>query len=175
MKRYLITATISTDILYEKLQKHKPDYILYRDKLNVDYADEAKKFVKTCLKFKNLKIFLHSDVELAHKLKVNGVHLTSREFEKIKRAKELDLEVIISAHIKEEVLLAQKEGAGYVTYSPIFLTPHKGKPKGIEYLKELLSVCKIKVFALGGIVNEQQVNEVTKTGVYGFASIRYFE
>ena len=76
--------------------------------------------------------------------------------------------------VNEEVLKAQKVGADYVTYSPIFTTPNKGKPKGIEDLKIILDKVDIKVFALGGIINKAQIEEIASTKAFGFASIRYF-
>jgi len=102
------------------------------------------------------------------------VHLTSTQFDKIEYAKSLGLEVIVSTHTHDEVLQAQDLGADAVTYSPIFSSPGKGEPKGVEDLKELLNKCSVKVFALGGIVDEKQVSEIEKTQAYGFASIRYF-
>lgn len=65
-------------------------------------------------------------------------------------------------------------GADYVTYSPIFVSPNKGKPKGVEDLQKLLEKTEIKVFALGGIVSHEQIDLVEESGVYGFASIRHF-
>jgi thiamine-phosphate pyrophosphorylase len=130
--------------------------------------------VKIC-KQNGVKPFLHTDVDLAQRLQADGVHLTSTQFEKILHAKELGLEVIISTHTYDEVLKAQSLGADYVTYSPIFTTPDKGEPKGVDDLKVLLNKCTVKVFALGGIVEEQHVETVEKSGVFGFASIRYFE
>ena len=82
--------------------------------------------------------------------------------------------MIISTHTHEEVLKAQKLGADAVTYSPIFASPGKGEPKGIEDLKELLKKCNIKVFALGGIVESSHIKAVEEARAYGFASIRFF-
>jgi len=90
------------------------------------------------------------------------------------KAKNIGLEVIISTHTHQEVLRAQKLGADAVTYSPIFASPNKGAPKGIDALKELLEVCDISVFALGGIVDKSHVDMIEQTKAYGFASIRYF-
>ncbi len=157
-----------------QMKFHMPEYVLYRDKMNVNYAVDAEAFINVCLALDGVKIFLHQDAKLASKLKATGVHLTSTQFEKIPHAKKLGLEVIISTHTHEEVLLAQKLGADAVTYSPIFASPDKGEPKGVEDLKALLQKCKIKVFALGGIVESWHVEAVEEAGVYGFASIRYF-
>jgi len=182
MKKYLITSpefytdtpAIFTQKLHKQIRKHKPDYVLYRDKQTSRYKGMAKVFLDVALKYKNIKAFLHTDVELAAQLNAYGIHLPSTAFDKIKEAKDLGLKVIISTHTKEEVLNAESLGAEYVTYSPIFATPNKGKPKGVDDLKALLSQTQIKVFALGGIVEQKELDLIAKSGVYGFASIRYF-
>ena len=182
MQKYLITSrefytdtpAVFRSILHEQFVQHSPTYALYRDKSNLNYDTQASHFVEVCNQFENIKSFIHRDVDLAKKLDSNGVHLISTQFDKINYAKEQGLEVIISTHTKDEVLKAQKLGADAVTYSPIFTSPNKGVPKGIEDLKELLNLCSIKVFALGGIVEDSQIKQIEKTKAYGFASIRYF-
>ncbi|MCK9491701.1 MAG: thiamine phosphate synthase [Sulfurimonas sp.] len=182
MKKYLITSiefytdtpAIFRTILHEQFVKHLPDLALYRDKTNPNYEIQAAHFVEVCGQFENIKSFIHRDPKLAKKLGATGVHLTSTQNEEIEFAKELGLEVIISTHTIEEILDAQKKGADMVTYSPIFASPNKGEPKGIEVLKKLLDLCKIKVFALGGIVSQKQIDLIKETKAYGFASIRYF-
>ena len=182
MKKYLITSrefytdtpAVFRKIFHEQCIEHMPDFALYRDKSNPNYAIQAEHFIEVCAQMQGLKSFIHSDVDLARKLNASGVHLTSKEFEKIEYAKSLYLEVIISTHTHEEVLKAQELGANAVTYSPIFATPGKGEPKGIEDLKELLEKVEIDVFALGGIVSAEQVNAVKESSAFGFASIRYF-
>lgn len=182
MKKYLITSkefyTDTPDIFREKLQKqfeiHMPDFALYRDKENLNYSKKAKDFIDICNEFGSVKSFIHRDVELAFELKATGVHLTSTQFEEIPHAKSKNLEVIISTHTHEEVLKAERLGADYVTYSPIFASPNKGEPKGIDDLKELLKKCNIKVFALGGIIDAGHLESINMCRVYGFASIRYF-
>ena len=182
LKKYLITSrefytdtpAVFRKILHEQLVKYLPNYVLYRDKTNPNYALQAEHLVEVCAQFEDIKAIIHSDVELARKLYAYGVHLTSLEFNKIDKAKEYGLKVIVSTHTKEEVFRAEELGADYVTYSPIFITPNKGEPKGIEDLKELLYKTKIKVFALGGIVDIREVEKVEEIEAYGFASIRYF-
>ena len=182
MKKYLITSrefytdspAVFRKILHERLVKHLPDFALYRDKSNPRYKELASHFVQTCSQFENVKSFIHADADLAKSLNATGVHLTSTQFEQIEYAKSLNLEVAVSAHTHEEVLNAEEKGADYATYSPIFASPNKGEPKGVEDLKDLLAKTDMKVFALGGIVSEEQVDFVERSGVYGFASIRYF-
>lgn len=182
MKKYMITSKelYSRDIglfasnLRKRIKKYAPEYILYRDKSNNDYAFTAAEFVKVCRESSDIKSFLHQDIFLAKELGAHGVHLTSTQFEMIKPAKELGLEVIISTHTYQEVLKARKLGADRVTYSPVFHSPLKGEPKGLDDLKWLLAKVSIPVFALGGVVSDREVELLGSTGVYGFASIRYF-
>lgn len=182
MKKYLITSrefytdtpAVFRNILHEQFKKYMPDYALYRDKSNPNYNIQAAHFVEVCTQFQSVKSFIHRDSDVAKELNATGVHLTSTQFDQIEYAKSLGLEVIISTHTHDEVLKAQKLGADAVTYSPIFASPGKGEPKGLEDLRELLNKCTVKVFALGGIVEEEQVAEIEKTTSYGFASIRYF-
>lgn len=182
MKKYLITSpkfytdesTVFRDKLEKQLKRYQPDFVLFRDKLNTNYHVLAKDFMDICLKFQTIKSFIHTDVELAKKLHAHGVHLPSHASKSIQKAKSLGLEVIISTHTYAEVFMAEELGADYVTYSPIFDTPDKGEPKGVEDLHKLLQISKVKVFALGGITSKKEISKVAKTNVYGFASIGYF-
>ncbi|MGE4396885.1 MAG: thiamine phosphate synthase [Sulfurimonas sp.] len=182
MQKYLITSEefygttpeLFRSKLHIQLKKHKPSYALYRDKTNPDYKELAAVFADVCKEYSGLKCFVHQDAELAYSLGVSGVHLTSAQFEEIQEAKRMGLFVIISTHSKEEVLRARKLGADAVTYSPIFASPRKGEPKGVEELKKILNISDIKVFALGGIVTKEQVEMIERSKAYGFASIRYF-
>jgi len=174
MQSYLITSSEFNADLHEQLQLHLPTYALYRDKLNPNYDVDAKHHVQVCSQFDNVKSFLHQKPDLAKKLNATGVHLNSSQFDKIEYCKSLGLEVIISTHTHEEVLKAQALGADAVVYSPIFSSPNKGEPKGIKDLTSLVQKVDIKVFGLGGIIDEKQIKEIEKSGAYGFASIRYF-
>ena len=71
-------------------------------------------------------------------------------------------------------MYAQNEGADAITFSPIFNSPGKGKPLGLEKLKEINDKINIKCFALGGIIHKDQVDACEALGVFGFASIRFF-
>ncbi|MDN5096337.1 thiamine phosphate synthase [Aliarcobacter butzleri] len=183
MKKYLITdpnyytnnELIFKQTLSNAFEKHKVDFACFRDKQSNNFEALAKTFIETCHE-KNIKnTFLNSDFLLAQKLGFYGVHLTSTQFEDIKKAKELNLKIIISCHNIEDVETARKYEADYITYSPIFDTPNKGKAKGIKDLELVLNSFKdMKIIALGGIIDETHVSKIEKTKAYGFASIRYF-
>jgi len=152
---------------------NRADWILYRDKGCNKYQLRAKEFYSLFLEGRP-KILLHQDFTLASALGAWGVHLTSKQFNAIKDAKQLGLFTIISTHTFNEIALAEELGADAVTFSPIFKTPNKGEPKGIAQLKEAILQFKIDIIALGGIISKEQIEEVKRVGAYGFASIRYF-
>jgi len=182
VKKYLITSPefytdipeIFTQKLEKQIEKHKPDFVLLRHKETSHYHVLAVAFMQVMEKYPAIKAFIHDDIKLAVELKVAGVHLPSNSFDKIEKAKREKLEVIVSTHNQDEVVTVERLGADYVTYSPIFTTPNKGEPKGVEALSILLAFSDIHVFALGGIVTDKEVALLCKTKVYGFASIRYF-
>ena len=163
------------EVLINTLNKQNIDIACFRDKESGNFQDLAKIFIKIC-KEKNIKkILLNGDYLLAHELNASGVHLTSTQFDNISKAKKLGLYVIISCHTFEDIQKAINNQADAITYSPIFETPNKGTPKGIEALKEVVDKYpKINIIALGGIINEKQIEQISKTKTYGIASIRYF-
>jgi thiamine-phosphate pyrophosphorylase len=182
VKSYLITdptfygttpETIESalDVIYSH---NLPDFSLFRDKQTVEYSSLAQTFITISREYKIPHVLLHRDYKLAHQLGADGVHLTSSQFDEITEAKKRGLYVIISTHTHEEALRAQTLGADAITYSPIFPSPNKGVPKGLEDLKEIVDKIEIPIFALGGITTEEQIKAVEECGVYGFASIRYF-
>ncbi len=163
------------EILINVLNKQQIDIACFRDKESGNFEDLAKVFIKICKEKDIKRILLNDDFTLAQKLNATGVHLTSTQFDEIQKAKELGLYVIISCHTFEDIKKAIDYQADAVTYSPIFETPNKGTPKGIEALKEVINKYpNINIIALGGIINEMQIEQISKTKAYGIASIRYF-
>ena len=182
MKHYLITdpyyytskpQQFLQTLLHVKEQKHL-DYICLRDKQTLHYEELAKILTHNRLQFSGIKLYLHTHFTLAALLHCDGVHLPSHLIESIAHAKALGLEVMYSAHSLEDALKAQKYGADAISLSPIFETPNKGKPLGLEKLKEINDKITINCFALGGIISQEHLDACEKAGVYGFASIRYF-
>ncbi len=148
--------------------------IVYRDKFTHTYMQNAVKFIAEAQKYSFSKILLHTNYSLAHSLNADGVHLTSTQFDDIKKAKLLGLFVVISTHSLKEALKAQYLGADMITFSPIFSTPNKGEPKGIEELNRVASKLSIAVVALGGIVTKKHLYLCKESKAEGFASIRWF-
>jgi thiamine-phosphate pyrophosphorylase len=182
MKSYLITDPkyYSNDIqIFENtltriLKNKTPDIVCFRDKESTNIEALIKTFVHVCYEEKIKNIFINSYIELAIKYKVKGVHLTSTQFDKIQFAKSSGLKVLISCHNEKDIKKAIEDKADFITYSPIYPTPNKGEPKGLEELEKVVKKYPIDIIALGGIISNEQIEALEKTGVYGFASIRYF-
>lgn len=182
MLHYAITNpkyySSDTKTLLQTLQKvlsqKRVDMISLRDKETDRYEELAKSFLSIKSKFPSTKFLLHTDYKIASDLGAFGVHLPSSSLDKISNAKSKGLWVIASTHSLEKALLAQNEGADAITYSPIFETPGKGEPKGLEKLKVIKGKITIKLFALGGIVTQSHIDAVKDAGADGFASIRFF-
>lgn len=145
--------------------------LLFRDKNSNNYDKIAQEFIK--FKSHNIKFLLQNDINLACKLGFDGVHFSSNFIHLLKDTPS-NLIKIASTHNIKEIELANQYGADFITFSPIFATPNKGEPKGLEALKEVVKISKAKVVALGGIMSTEQICAVMKCGVAGFASIRYF-
>jgi thiamine-phosphate pyrophosphorylase len=150
------------------------DFVCFRDKKCKDIEVKASLFLSQAEKEGIEDIFLSEDYLLAKKLGFSGVHLTSRQFVFIPEAKRRGLTVIISCHSEAEIEEAIRKKVDFITYSPIFETPNKGAPKGIEDLSKMVLRYNVKIIALGGIITSEQVKEVEESGAFGFASIRYF-
>lgn len=183
LKKYLITDPLYysnqpnkfENTLKSILDKHDVDIACFRDKHADNFLELATLFVKICKEYKIDNIIINGDYKLAKKLGATGVHLTSLQFDEIRKAKELNLFTIISCHDLAQIEKAKKSYVDAITYSPIFETPNKGKPKGLDSLKEALDLYKdLDIIALGGITNYSEVEKISQTNAYGFASIRYF-
>jgi len=182
MNKYLITSpdfytqtpSVFRSILNAQLKKHKPHYVLYRDKENYHYDTLAKCFIDLCSSYDGIKTFIHSKVDVAKSVNATGVHLTSTQLNEVEYAKSLGLKVIVSTHTLWEMLQAQPKGANMATYSPIFSTPNKDNPKGYEELYKIVELVDIPVIALGGILTSTHIEKIKKSKAKGFASIRYF-
>ncbi len=157
----------------EIFQNHKVDLISFRDKRDIDLEPFIKVFLDICQKY-NTFALINSHIDLALKYNFFGVHLTSSQFNQISYAHDSKLFVIVSTHSLEEAKLAEDRGANAITFSPIFYSPHKGKPKGLKALKNVVENIDIGCIALGGILSQDQIDSCKKVNADGFASIRFF-
>ena len=99
-----------------------------------------------------------------------SVSLTVRDIKGIAKG---DLLVGASVHSLEESVEAEKAGADWLTFGPVYDTPSKrpyGPPQGPTALERVTRAVRIPVVAIGGMTPER-VEEVMAAGAYGVAAI----
>jgi thiamine-phosphate pyrophosphorylase len=83
----------------------------------------------------------------------------------------------VSCHSLEVVEAAERDGADYIFFGPIFATPSKaafGAPQGLDCLARVCRAVKIPVLAIGGITLEN-AESCLVAGAAGIAAIRLFQ
>jgi thiamine-phosphate pyrophosphorylase len=130
--------------------------------------------IKPIIKKYDAKLFINDRADIAEMAGADGVHLTETSVPvgEIKD-KFPNLIVGVSTHAKEGALLAEAEGADFITFSPIYETPSKiqfGPPQGPIKLGQIVKSVDLPVLALGGI-KLNRVPEVLEQGAHGVAVI----
>jgi thiamine-phosphate pyrophosphorylase len=121
------------------------------------------------------KLLVNDRPDIAFLAGADGVHLTSLSLaaETIRQSFPKDFIVGVSTHTFAEAESAKLQGADFITFSPIFNSPNKGEPQGLNKLKELCRKLEsFPVIALGGI-DEANYQSVLAAGASGFAAIRF--
>ena len=83
----------------------------------------------------------------------------------------------VSTHSLEGAVEAERAGADYVIFGPVYATPSKasfGQPQGVARLEEVCNRLTIPVLAIGGITL-QHARDCLAAGAAGIAAIRLFQ
>lgn len=140
-------------------------------KLVFELASKAAKITRGT----ETKILVNDRADIAACAGADGVHLTAQSLSARTIRQNFPSEFLIGAsvHTIEEAQAAKDCGADFVTFSPIFSTPEKGEPKGLDALRKVCEKLKpFPVVALGGI-DEKNFKSVLENGASGFAAIRF--
>jgi len=132
-----------------------------------------------------VRIIVNDRLDIAIAAGASGVHLGSesipvRELAAWRGAgNNAPKEFVIgySCHQLKEAIDAEKYGASYVFFGPIYDTPSKrafGAPQGVARLGEVCRALRIPVLAIGG-VKEENADELMGAGCAGIAAIRLFQ
>lgn len=137
------------------------------DRAVFELAREARAALPTVLVNSRLDIALAAGADGAH-LPADGVPAAA-----LRRRFGPGVLLGVSTHTLQEVERALQDGADYVTFGPVWPTPSKGPPCGVEELARASRI-GIPVYALGGVMLSR-FEEAAAAGAAGVAGIRLFQ
>jgi thiamine-phosphate pyrophosphorylase len=146
-------------------EKDLPSDELYR------LADEFRRITSLY----GAKLLINERADIARDVDADGVHLPESGISVGAARRIIGPERLIgvSCHSLDSAKSAQRRGADFITFGPVFFTPSKavyGNPVGLERLADTASALNIPVFGLGGI-NESTMIQVMAAGAKGIAVI----
>jgi thiamine-phosphate pyrophosphorylase len=157
---YLITDSTLSGLSHTEVVKEALDAgiraVQLREKRmsKSDIFREAQKIRRITLREKALFI-INDYLDIAMAVKADGVHLGQDDLplEEARKVAGENMIIGISTHNLRQAKAAQKGGADYVGFGPVFHTSTKdaGLPRGMIKLKELKNHITIPVAAIGGI------------------------
>ena len=160
----------------EKALKSGIKCLQFRNK-DISREDFLKKAIvlrDLCKKY-NALFIVNDEVEMAIKIKADGVHVGQKDMEAQKARKMIGKDMIlgVSCENLEQAILAEKNGADYLGVGAIFKTNSKEdvKTASREMLKKICESVKIPVVAIGGI-NEENMILLSGIKLAGFAMIQ---
>jgi len=131
----------------------------------------------------NARLFINDRLDIALVVGADGVHLTQKSVPVYAVRSSIDasrlthhasrLLIGVSTHSLKEAEDAERGGADFITFGPVYRTPSKlryAPPQGVDRLKEVCQGINIPVFAIGGI-KAGRIERVMKAGAYGVAMI----
>jgi len=100
-------------------------------------------------------LIMNDHAEIANRIKVEGVHVGQDDdsIEVARRKAGHSVLVGKSTHSLEQALAAQREGADYIGFGPIFATPTKPDypPIGLTDIRQVHAEVNLPIFCIGGI------------------------
>jgi thiamine-phosphate pyrophosphorylase len=142
-------------------------------------ARELLELVRSAMSLPNphgTRLLVNSRVDIALAAGAQGVHLPANSIapREIRAITPAGFEIGVSTHSLEEMRAAEREGADFAVFGPVFASPGKGGPVGVAALAEAAGSAGIPVFALGG-VNWRNAAECVRAGAAGVAGISMFQ
>ncbi|MDI6889559.1 MAG: thiamine phosphate synthase [Thermodesulfovibrionales bacterium] len=144
-------------------------WVQYREKERSrrEVYEEAVKLRKFTKDY-NAVFIVNDYVDIAICVDADGVHLGQDDLP-LREARKImgrDRIIGVSTHSLEQAIEAERGGADYIGFGPVFhtLTKDAGEPKGTDMLREVKRQVNIPVVAIGGISLEN-IRSVLDTGV----------
>ena len=135
-----------------------------------------------------IRVIVNDRLDVAIAQRADGVHLGEKSLP-LAAAKRLVASAVargaldasflvgISCHSLEAAQAAERDGADYIFYGPVFATPSKesfGPPQGLERLAQVCAAIFVPVLAIGGITRENLLFCMAASAK-GIAAIRLFQ
>lgn len=122
-----------------------------------------------------IEVLVNDRIDVALACGADGVHLgvASIPVSEARRLVRERLKIGASTHSLEELREAERQGADYAVFGPVFETASKashGPPLGVALLRAAAAHSSIPVLALGGIALER-IAELEGTAIAGVAAI----
>ena len=159
----------------EKALKSGVDIIQYRAKKKdaKDMIEEAIALKKLRIKY-NVPLIINDRIDIALAIDADGVHVGQEDIPVLYVRKLIGNNKILGLSTKNlnHVEEANKLPVDYIGFGSIFPTNTKENAKvaGLEKLKKAVEISLQPVIAIGGI-NENNIDEVLKTGCSGVAIV----
>ncbi len=117
------------------------------------------------------RLFINDRVDVALAANADGIHLGGGSLTSVDvRAITKSLSIAVSTHSPAEVQAARDAGAEFVVFGPVFATPGKSAPTGLDGLRAAVAI-GVPVLALGGI-DATNAAACAGAGAAGLACIR---
>jgi len=102
-----------------------------------------------------IPFIINDQAAVANRLKLQGVHVGQEDdpIAKVRAAVNRPILVGKSTHSLSQAIAAEREGADYIGFGPLFATPTKPnyQPIGLDAIQEVHRQVKIPIFCIGGI------------------------
>lgn len=102
-----------------------------------------------------IPMIVNDHAEVAAQVPVEAIHVGQEDDAIAKVREKAGRKILVgkSTHSLEQAVAAQKEGADYIGFGPIFVTPTKPdyEPIGFEQVKSVHEAVQLPVFCIGGI------------------------
>ena len=134
----------------------------------------AEKSRRLCNRY-NARLFINDRIDVALAVEADGVQLGKNSIPIDSARKLLGPQKLIGAsvHALIEATEAERSGADFILFGPVYFTPSKaayGPPQGLTALKQIVEKISSPIYAIGGI-KPQNIEETKRTGIRGVALI----
>jgi len=135
---------------------------------------ELARFARAETRVHGCKLIINDRVDVALACDADGVHLGQDDLPLAAGRKLVGQKIVgISTHDIEQARDAERNGADYIGFGPMFGTTTKNTgyaARGVEMLGKIRAAVKLPIVAIGGI-NEQNVTQVWQAGADSAAII----